>query len=251
MIKDEIITICGSSSYNDEIGQYVKYLELKGFIVFSYSKIDNNDISEKEKQILADLWKRKIDISDSIIVCNYNCYIGESTKNEIEYAISQNKNIYFMKNPEDFSREILFNGYGLSYSADPIPLFKLMKSCEFAIHKYNEDQYFHFVSEVIPKVKEDVIKFIHRIVNKTKINSFEYRTSIEELFSYHSYYFALILKDRFGGKILWSSEQKTTIWADENNICYNLYGIVSNEIPEGFVSIDYLSKEELDKIKHI
>ena len=45
----------------------------------------------KTKEILDDMHKRKIDMSDGIFVLNGGGYIGESTKSEIEYAKSKGK----------------------------------------------------------------------------------------------------------------------------------------------------------------
>ena len=43
--------------------------------------------------MLSKLHYKKIEISDAIYVVNLNGYIGESTKSEIEYARSLNKEI--------------------------------------------------------------------------------------------------------------------------------------------------------------
>ena len=42
-------------------------------------------------------WLIKIDISDAIYVVNVNGYIGTSTKKEIEYAKSLNKEIFSLE----------------------------------------------------------------------------------------------------------------------------------------------------------
>ena len=46
--------------------------------------------------MLSDMHKQKIDISDEIYVVNINGYIGENTKEEIEYAKNKNKKIYYI-----------------------------------------------------------------------------------------------------------------------------------------------------------
>lgn len=45
----------------------------------------------KTKEMLDDMHKRKIDLSDEIFVINVGGYIGESTKSEIEYAKATGK----------------------------------------------------------------------------------------------------------------------------------------------------------------
>ena len=47
--------------------------------------------------MLDEMHRQKIDMSDVIYVINVNGYIGESTKNEIEYAKSKNKEIFYLE----------------------------------------------------------------------------------------------------------------------------------------------------------
>ena len=48
--------------------------------------------------MLDEMHKQKIDLSDEIYVINVGGYIGESTKNEIEYAKARGKEVSFMEN---------------------------------------------------------------------------------------------------------------------------------------------------------
>ncbi len=52
----------------------------------------------KTKEMLDDMHKRKIDMSDEIFVINVNGYIGESTRSEIEYAKSLGKKVNYLEN---------------------------------------------------------------------------------------------------------------------------------------------------------
>ena len=45
----------------------------------------------KTKEMLDDIHKRKIDMSDEIFVINVGGYIGDSTRSEIDCAIEQRK----------------------------------------------------------------------------------------------------------------------------------------------------------------
>ena len=51
----------------------------------------------KTKEMLDDMHKRKIDMSDEIFVINVNGYIGDSTKSEIEYAIKTGKKVNYLE----------------------------------------------------------------------------------------------------------------------------------------------------------
>lgn len=109
MIKGyKIITLCGSTKFKDEFMKAQKELTLKGNIVISvglFGHSGDNEVWEnmdegtrtKTKEMLDDMHKRKIDLSDEIYVINVGGYIGESTKSEIEYAKSTNKKINYLE----------------------------------------------------------------------------------------------------------------------------------------------------------
>lgn len=101
--KYKVITLCGSTKFKDDFIRVQKELTLKGYIVlsvglFGYSG-DNEVWAEGIKEMLDDMHKKKIDMSDEIYVINKNGYIGESTKSEIEYAKNHNKKIRYLINP--------------------------------------------------------------------------------------------------------------------------------------------------------
>ena len=81
-----------------------KRLTLEGNIVisvglFGYSGdqevwdgMDEGTLS-KAKEMLDDMHKRKVDMTDSIYVINVGGYIGDSTRSEIEYAKAHGKEV--------------------------------------------------------------------------------------------------------------------------------------------------------------
>ena len=88
-IFPKIITLCGSTKFKKEFLDQQEKLAEKGFLVLSVSFFSHSDgyiLADWYKIRLDKLHKRKIDISDSILVINPGGYIGESTKSEIEYA---------------------------------------------------------------------------------------------------------------------------------------------------------------------
>jgi len=73
---------------------------MAGHIVLSIGGLGHQEaarLSEEEKQMLGDLHKRKIDISDEILVLNVGGYIGKSTQSEIEHAKQQGKVVRFLE----------------------------------------------------------------------------------------------------------------------------------------------------------
>ena len=106
--KYKVITLCGSNKFKDEFLKAQKDLTLKGNIVISVGLFGHSGDSEvwenmdegtliKTKEMLDDMHKRKIDMSDEIFVINVNGYIGDSTKSEIEYAIKTGKKVNYLE----------------------------------------------------------------------------------------------------------------------------------------------------------
>lgn len=96
----KIITVCGSLKYKDEIMKATEEYALKGNYMLSIvypTKENIDDYTKEEKIILKSMHKERIKISDAILVVNIDDYIGESTKNEIEFAQSLNKEIIYYR----------------------------------------------------------------------------------------------------------------------------------------------------------
>ena len=80
-----------------------KRLTLEGNIVISVGLFGHSGDDEvwtgNTKEMLDDMHKRKIDMSDEIYVINVGGYIGSSTKSEIEYAKANGKTVRYLENP--------------------------------------------------------------------------------------------------------------------------------------------------------
>lgn len=99
--KYKVITLCGSIKFKEEFLKMQEKLTLDRNIVLtpnSFQSIKKEEINEQTKKMLDEMHRQKIDMSDAIFVINVNGYIGESTKNEIEYAKSKNKEILYLEN---------------------------------------------------------------------------------------------------------------------------------------------------------
>lgn len=108
MEKTKVICLCGSTRFTNQM--LIKQWELtkQGFIVLSwcalpdsyFDKIDGDrtHIGDKEniKEIVDEVHKRKIDLSDEVFVINVDDYIGDSTRSEVAYAIEHNKSIKWL-----------------------------------------------------------------------------------------------------------------------------------------------------------
>ena len=109
-----IITLCGSTRFTDEM--LVKQWELTkaGHIVLTWCVLPLSYI-EKEfgigdqegvKEIVDAVHKRKIDLSDEILVINVDDYIDESTKSEILHALKTGKIVKFLYSHEKRDWEV-------------------------------------------------------------------------------------------------------------------------------------------------
>jgi len=107
-----VITLCGSTRFKDAFMEAQKRLTLDGNIVISVGLFGHSGDSEvwdgmdegtlsKTKGMLDDMHKRKIDMADGIYVINVGGYIGESTRSEIEYAISHGKSVRYLVEQEE------------------------------------------------------------------------------------------------------------------------------------------------------
>jgi len=96
--KYEILTLCGSMKFSKDFVEQQKRLTLEGKIVMSVVPFRNDEdfLNEEQKTMLDEMHRRKIDLSDSILVINVGGYIGSSTQGEIEYALNTGKKVSYL-----------------------------------------------------------------------------------------------------------------------------------------------------------
>lgn len=96
-MQPKIVCLCGSTKFRDEFMKANFEETMKGNIVLSVGFFMHSDqgyiLREDEKELLDDLHKRKIDISDEILVINVGGYVGDSTRSEIQHAQSTGKEV--------------------------------------------------------------------------------------------------------------------------------------------------------------
>lgn len=97
-----VITLCGSSRFKKEFEDVNRWLTIQGNVVFSLGVFGHSEgitFDDNTKQILDDIHRHKIDMSDEIFVINPGHYIGESTKEEIRYAEENQKRVRYFLEP--------------------------------------------------------------------------------------------------------------------------------------------------------
>jgi hypothetical protein len=108
-VRPKIVCLCGSTRFF-ETWQEQNFKEtMKGNIVlavgfFSHASSKAHGqtvgITPEEKIALDELHKRKIDLSDEVLILNVGGYIGESTRSELDYAIAHKKAVRYLEPAE-------------------------------------------------------------------------------------------------------------------------------------------------------
>ena len=95
----KIVTVCGSLRFINKIQEVAELLELEnGWVVFTpIPHTLDKELTDQEKQLLGDIHKAKIDLSDAIFVVNVDGYLGEAVRKEIVYAKDNGKEIFFLE----------------------------------------------------------------------------------------------------------------------------------------------------------
>lgn len=106
-MRPKIVCLCGSTRFWREFQRAGLEETLKGNIVLSIGAASGTDdehfgnLSREEydgvKTMLDQLHLRKIDMADEVLILNPGGYIGESTGNELMYAVEQGREIRFLE----------------------------------------------------------------------------------------------------------------------------------------------------------
>jgi len=96
--RPEIVCICGSTRFADEMRDVNRSLTFAGVIVLApgvFAHATGEQVTSEQKDALDALHLRKIDLADRVLVVNPGGYIGESTSREIAYALALGKPVAF------------------------------------------------------------------------------------------------------------------------------------------------------------
>ena len=99
--KPTVVCLCGSTRFRDAFTEANRKETLDGKIVLAPGLFGRSGDLEPSQYAdgtplkirLDELHKRKIDLSDEILVINVDGYIGQSTTEEIEYALRKRKRV--------------------------------------------------------------------------------------------------------------------------------------------------------------
>lgn len=92
--RPEIVCLCGSARFVDELRAANRELTFAGVIVVAPGEAEGL-VTPEQKVTLDALHLRKIDLADRVVVVNPGGYLGESTSKEIAYAEATGKPVSF------------------------------------------------------------------------------------------------------------------------------------------------------------
>lgn len=92
--RPEIVCICGSIRFLEEMREANRDLTFAGVIVLAPGEADAA-VTAEQKTALDALHLRKIDLADRVLIVNPGGYVGESTTREIAYARAAGKPVSF------------------------------------------------------------------------------------------------------------------------------------------------------------
>lgn len=100
MKKLKVVTLCGSMKFIDTFNDLREKMVAEGIICFTpeiFSIPDNlrDKLDEDTHKKLDILHQTKMRLSDEILVVDVGGYIGENTREEIEYAEKEGMNISY------------------------------------------------------------------------------------------------------------------------------------------------------------
>ena len=93
--RPEIVCLCGSMQFAEDMRLVSQSLTLAGIIVLMPTEIDI-PITDEQKAVLGELHLRRIDLADRVEVVNRGEHYSESTLREIAYAEAAGKPVTFV-----------------------------------------------------------------------------------------------------------------------------------------------------------
>lgn len=95
----KVITVCGSLKFYEEMMIATEKMELEGNCmlvpIYNPKRPHKDDFTKEEAEMLDKMHQERIKLAEAILVINVDGYIGSSTKKEIEFAKSLNKEIIY------------------------------------------------------------------------------------------------------------------------------------------------------------
>jgi alkyl sulfatase BDS1-like metallo-beta-lactamase superfamily hydrolase len=102
--KRKIITFCGSTRFHELFHELAEEYTKMGWIVLMPHCYYTNGERPDLKDLLVDIHRDMITMSDAVLIVNKDGYIGESTAEEIKFAKALNKEIKYYETPVESTK---------------------------------------------------------------------------------------------------------------------------------------------------
>lgn len=97
--KRKVITFCGSSRFRELFHKLASEYTLMGWVVLMPHCYYEHDSRPDLKDLLVEIHRDMITMSDAVLIVNKDGYIGKSTEEEIKFAKALNKEIKYYETP--------------------------------------------------------------------------------------------------------------------------------------------------------
>lgn len=100
ILKTPKVCLCGSARFRDKFFEIAKELTLQGYSVIIpilFVKEDIDSLTPIERERFNEIHKAKVADADLIYVINQDDYIGETTRDVINWAVSLGKKIKYLE----------------------------------------------------------------------------------------------------------------------------------------------------------
>lgn len=142
-------------------------------------------------------------------------------KNSSQFAILDINTIQFL--------ELLMDDILAAMSEDKkvYDINKYYINVENNLSLFNKSSFDVWLKEQLKKnrkAKPEILKFIWNFVTHDKIPE-SFRVIEHQFTTGYCYHFALIMKNMFGGKIVWHKGYSHILWQDRNKVVYDICGV--------------------------
>lgn len=100
----KVVALIGSSKNKETILKMGKEYNLRGIVAIHsdiFTGADGYEINEKQIDVCVENGHRRIDMADEVVVVNPDGYFGDSTAEEIAYALMTDKPVRYLVEPEN------------------------------------------------------------------------------------------------------------------------------------------------------
>ncbi|MCH1866944.1 hypothetical protein [Nocardioides sp. CFH 31398] len=93
--RPEIVCLCGSLRFAEELRAVARDLTLAGAIVLAPVDLGAPEPTDEQRRTLSELHLRRIDLADRVLVVNPGGYVGDAVAREVAHARSTGTPVTF------------------------------------------------------------------------------------------------------------------------------------------------------------